>query len=265
VLPIADVLPAGQDPLEKDEYDENTVLKPGTNPFGRQPPLLVALNSPAPDPQAAVPRFFLQGEETTTAGTSQKLKLTLLRPPGSPSGESGASTLIVLDRQPLLLSAVAGFRNPLETVNPSTVAAPVAVWDSSDNEGAAWKLDTSTVSGAGSGRFALILPPQTIGEAMEKGKPPRFDDVAPGGLVDFRFSPAARFELLSSPFRQNYTEPPWNLRRILGFPGQRDPGARVVDLRFELFYGLTTRITSADRDDRLRLSEIAARLGEIPG
>jgi len=40
--------------------------------------------------------------------------------------------------------------------------------------------------------------------------------VADGLAVDFRLSPAARFQIPGSFQQQNFTEASWNLRRILG-------------------------------------------------
>ncbi|MBF8275533.1 MAG: hypothetical protein HW390_606 [Candidatus Brocadiaceae bacterium] len=56
-------------------------------------------------------------------------------------------------------------------------------------------------------------------------------------------------------------EVPWNLRRILGYPGQRAPGAGVNSIRFELLYGMKGEI----KYPFLRLAEITSRFGQYAG
>ena len=72
-----------------------------------------------------------------------------------------------------------------------------------------------------------------------------------------------RLVVRASEVRRRYTEPPWDLRRLFGYPGQRSPGARVESLRLELLYGLEGLV----KDDAalLRLAEWSSLLGGIPG
>src|SRR5207237_8729524 len=113
-------------------------------------------------------------------------------------------------------------------------------------------------------------PPQVIGEGTEKRKRPDLTkppgpgnlsgDVEEGLAAGFRLGPPARLRVAASYFRQNFTEAVWNLRRILGYPGQRAPGAAASELLFELLYGLGCEV----RADGVRVAELAARLGAIP-
>src|SRR5207247_1178769 len=63
-------------------------------------------------------------------------------------------------------------------------------------------------------------------------------------------------------FQQRFAEPGWNLRRILGYPGQRAPGAGLIQLDFELLYGISGTIKN---NPELRFAEIGARLGNLTG
>ena len=62
--------------------------------------------------------------------------------------------------------------------------------------------------------------------------------------LDFRLSPPATFTVSRTLQQQNFSEAPWNLRRLLGYPGQRAPGMPVFSLQFELMYGLNATITT---------------------
>ena len=70
------------------------------------------------------------------------------------------------------------------------------------------------------------------------------DGIPSSPPLDFRLSPPAPLSLKASYFAQNFTEAPWNLRRILGYPGQRDAGAGVVSLNFALLYGLACTVNA---------------------
>lgn len=160
------------------------------------------------------------------------------------------SSVLILDRHPFLVARV-----DVPPLLPTAGGSEIGNWSNAGFEGANWELIGSTQG------FQLWLPPQAVGEAMEKGRLPAFDDVAESAAADFRFSPPSRLQLLPSYFKQRFAEAPWNLRRILGYPGQRAPGAGIVDLRFELLYGLTCHVEYPF----LRLAQLDARLGAPPG
>lgn len=199
-------------------------------------------------------RFLLFVEEDNDSDQTHKLLMRLesLEPAGggAEGAEGGARTgnvdLIVIDTAPFLVARVRS------NVNLSG-GGEVGNWTGDDPGGASWELTDP------GGSFDLILPPQGIGEEFIKTY-----ETAPdaGRPLDYRFSPPAVFKLSRTPFKQSFSEAPWNLRRLLGFPGQRQPGMGVHSLGFELMYGLSASV-AADPDD-LRLTELGAVIGRMP-
>ncbi|MBL8188585.1 MAG: hypothetical protein JNK38_11290, partial [Acidobacteria bacterium] len=275
-LALFDLAPGGQDDLPGEEFVDSDVQGScGTDTttleeldeiklekrFRRDRPLLIpfpanlanALTKSSAELVADTgmrkPRFILDYEERTEAERSQTLSMRLIEY-GSSNHLLGKQRLIALDTQPFLIAMVEA---PPFVGSEREGIREIGNWSATAEEGASWEL-----IGSGDG-FSLFLPPQGVGEAMEKWKD--FEDVPENQPIDFRFAPLAKLNLKPSPFKQRFAEAPWNLRRILGFPGQRAPGAGVQDLRFELFYGLSCQVTYPF----LRLSELDAKLGQIPG
>jgi len=256
VFALQQVTPGGQDPLPgEDVVPENYIRATETDDFEiaierrfrREAPLLITHSLPQQVPAAVVAtNLFLTVSERTEEGLSQTLRLRL----NSNSPDASPTRVIVLDRQPLLLAEV--LVPPFARQDPSTGASEFANWQNRGVESNNWNIAGSTAG------FDLLLPPQTLGEEMEKHTTAGIEDAKP---AKYRLSPQARITLLSSYLKQRYTEAPWNLRRILGYVGQRAPGAAVRFARFELLYGMTARVTYPD----FRISELAARLGAMPG
>lgn len=203
-------------------------------------------------------RYALRVDEQTQEQGSQTIRLSLQQK--SVPSPADIYQAIVLDNEPFLVAEVQ-FK-PFAVFEGNT-DQEVATWTNAAFEGAGWQLASY------SNPITLILPPQGVGEAMEKAK-----NITPGKSVDFRLSPPAEIELdpsrapkiffdkedVGKP-RQKFNEPPWNLRRIMGFPGQTSPGLEIKHLQFELLYGL-----SCDSEfPLLRLAEITSLLGAIPG
>lgn len=216
--------------------------------FRRERPVVLVASDPS---LADDLQFTLVARET--AGPDQHLLKVNLSERSGAGGSGRPLPVVVIDRQPLLIGRVDA--PPLRGLSGADGNREVGNWSSVGFEGASWEL-----AGAADG-FALTFPPQAIGEAMEK----RLGDSDIGGdkpkPILFRFGHPARFELAASYFRQNFVEPNWNLRRILGYPGQRAPGAGVSRLTFELLYGMTCTVRGAG----LRLAELSSRLGAVPG
>lgn len=106
----------------------------------------------------------------------------------------------------------------------------------------------------------LLFPPQAVGEeALLKQKTTK------GDFYDMRLGACALVALESSYFEQRYAPVPWDLRWVLGRSGERDTGARVQWLHFELLYGLQTTFQADPRGIPIRLAEITSRLGDWPG
>lgn len=203
-------------------------------------------------------RYALRVDEKTQEQGSQTIRLSLQQKSDPDPRELHQA--IVLDNEPFLVAQVKF--HPFSFFEGNS-DKEVATWTNAALEGAGWQLASY------SRPITLVLPPQGVGEAMEKAK-----NIDESKSVDFRLSPPAVIKLDPSKApkiffdkddvgkpRQKFNEPPWNLRRILGFPGQTSPGLEIKHLQFELLYGL-----SCDSEfPLLRLAEITSLLGAIPG
>ncbi|MGC2779940.1 MAG: hypothetical protein WA418_30300, partial [Bradyrhizobium sp.] len=215
----------------------------------REPPIVFVDGGP---PQAAETPFFLHGEEVTRASRNRRLSLTLHRR-SSKEASDGYRT-IVIDREPMTVALVDVPAFELKSEDVAENDGEIANWQTSELEGSHW--DIARIADG----FDLFFPPQATGEAAEKGKP--WPTISPRGAeqtIDFRLGTTARLRLQSSYFKQRYAEAPWNLRRVLGFAGQRAPGAGLDTARFEFLYGLAARFTAPS----LRLAELGSRIGEV--
>lgn len=191
---------------------------------------------------------ILKINEVYESDRSQSLGMTIVGPP--PTG-SDSLELVVLDRHPLLVARVSAPRlyPPLDAQNR------LATWSAEADHGASWEI-AGVEPGVG---VRLILPPQAVGEEMEKSVN---DPLGATDLVAFRFSPTADLTVYPSYYEQRFVEAPWNLRRVLGYPRQRAPGARLISMRFELLYGLHGALSLGD-DISVRVGELTARLGAL--
>lgn len=240
-LSATSIVPGGQDDVRGEDI-AGAILQ------HTEAPVVIPLSEP-PDGQ-----FLLSVGETTedqlATGNpaSQSLTITIIDTSNGQVPPGQTQPVIVVDRQPLLIARVEA--PVIRGVLSADGDKEVGTWSNVNPEGAGWSL-----RGADEG-FALYLPPQTVGEAMERGR-----DLAQNESIDFRFSPPARCLLYPSYFTQTYVEAAWNLRRILGYVGQRSPGAGVQQLDFELLYGLACSVTYP----YLRLAEMESRLGNPPG
>lgn len=251
VLGAMDIRPGNQDPIPGEEFNESSLAfaEPEYDvAFRRAVPLVIDVVDRTAKPFGDA--MVLTARESAIERESQTLTMSI----ASPSAPLGNIDVIVVDTNPLTVARVqvdAGAGNLAETT-------AIGNW-SNRSADLAWEI-ASAADG-----FDLSLPPQGVGETMERrrGDFVRADDAGNEALLpaDFRFSPNARLRLRSSFFKQRFVEVPWNLRRVLGYPGQRAAGAGVDSLAFELLYGLSARV----ENDGLRLAEIAARLGELPG
>ncbi len=180
-----------------------------------------------------------------------------LRLENTGDAQEGKVDFVVIDQHPTSIVRVKANLN-------LAAAGEIGNWSGDDPRGPSWEFADSRDG------FNLILPAQAVGEEFirdykdyEVSKDPenRKEPPASAKPLHYRFSPPADFLLSRSPFEQNFSEAPWNLRRLLGFPGQRMPGMGVFSLEFELLYGLTTTVTT----EGLLLSELDVRLGRVPG
>lgn len=256
-LAVDAVVPGGQDRAPGDRDQE--FVPDGSGAEGRpreQPIVIVEEPVHAADDGA---RYLLRVEERAVQSRSHSVKLSLLVDPRSEDAQSAVKasssavdrSIVVIDREPLLFARIS--QPDFTAGSSSRDTQEIGNWSNDDEIGGErWELMISTDS-------ALVtLPPQGVGETTLRGAelaPPTRAD-AP---VDFAFTPAASVQLETNEFGQRFTEPGWNLRRLLGFAGQRSPGARMLRAQFELLYGMRCDVES----NTLRLAELSARIGRL--
>ncbi len=253
-LPVVAVTPGGEDGISASEYVPDNYLQAASDSevcmerrFTGSSPVIIPIEPSRPD--AA---YLLEINESNPDTFSQTVSMTLSINSSQVSGTTAVtrSRVVVLDSDPFLVAAV-----DYQPLIGSTYSNVVALWNTGNIDGAAWQLQSEAQP------FTLTLPPQGIGEEMPKAKELDGKDADPIVPLDFRFSPAAPQVLQPSYTPQNFADAPWNLRRILGFPGQRDAGAGVSQLSFELLYGLSCSVSTP----LLRLAEVFSLIGRIPG
>jgi hypothetical protein len=274
---LAGVLPGSQDPIPDAGQAFDAVIEelaratsgdasdPRDKPIRREQriegdlrraaPIVIVDNGalqPAVASQIDTP-FFLHGEEVTANNRNRRLSLTLQR--RAPKAKAADYRTIVIDPEPMTVALVDVPAFELESDDVAENDGEIANWQTSELEGSKWEI--AKISDG----FDLFFPPQATGEAAEKGAP--WPAVSPEGAsawtLDYRLGTTARLNLRSSYFKQRYAEAPWNLRRVLGFAGQRAPGAGLNTARFEFLYGLASRFTAPS----LRLAELGSRIGGI--
>jgi len=247
---VADVRPGAEDPVPdatRTPLDTNAHANKAELALRRllASPTSLVIPLDADDQRAPA---LLEAQEQTGSTTSRSLIVRLRR---HSSGVDKNRSVIYISREPLLIAKV----GVPALVQPDTDSDEIANWSLSDQEGRKWEI------AAASRGFALTLPPQAVGEAMEKSTAqPAIQDGKP---IDYRLGAPAKFQLQSSWFPQGYAEPPWNLSRVLGYPGQRAPGARVDRVEVELVYGINTVVDAAQVPVRLSLAETASRTGAM--
>jgi len=251
-LPVSGLMPAGQDaPAGATRAAARDVtrqlLADEVRPSPTDP-LMFSNTSPATS------QYDLVVRETAGRGGDHEVRLKLR---SANTDETAASTgmVLVIDPEPF---RVMGVRYVEPRGSASDEANEVAVWNAGGEGGLSWRVRDENQ------RVELLLPPQVIGEAMEKnrvddlGRPP---DIMPDMAAAARFGSPTVLVVDPTYADTGYREPGWNLRRILGFPGQRSPGARLRHLRAELMYGLATRLIP---QDDVWITEIGATLGVPP-
>jgi hypothetical protein len=235
-LPLSLLAPGGSDPLP----DE---MRAGNNEVA--PPITI------PGPHLGTGVFKLTVREKTSLARSRSLTLNVHATDRPPQKVSPAVT--VIDERPFL---VAKLHMDAALGDRHADTELLAEWRDTDEGGRRWRI-----FGVSDG-FWLQLPPQAVGEATERLA--RDEAILPGRTIDYRIGRGAAFRMFGSPMRRFMEEPPWNVRRVLGYPGQRSPGATLDHAHFELLYGLTTEIDAREQSQDIRFSELFARLGAAP-
>lgn len=244
--------------------------------FQRERPLVIPL--PPLSGQERPERLILEVSERSRQRDARRVDLTLRRPtlaadaaaatleaslaPGSDDllktcsedPDTVATSLdrvAVLDREPFVVAKVS-FPS-LGTLKNPAANNEVANWRSYGPDAGAWHVRFPDAQ-----NFCLTLPPQGVGETMEKKRGQGLEE---NELADFRLSPPALLSMRETFFRQNFPEAPWNLRRLLSDPGRELPGAHLEHLQYELLYGLSCRVDYPF----MRLAELTALVGDVMG
>ena len=258
VLPVAQVEPGVQDESERDvivnarqrQSRELVVDEPD-----RDAPLLLPLAS-EPVASGSKASLKLTAQEVATRDRDHTVALSLesirQEEAAQPPAAVATRRVLVIDPRPFRIAAVE--YQPIAGTG-SSENNEVAVWNAEGEGGLSWRVRDDGQS------VGLELPPQVIGEAMEKNRVDLFEkpqDIGPDQPAAARFGSPTRLRIDPTFAETRFREPGWNLRRILGNALQRQPGARLLDLRVELLYGLLTRV----RTDGLFVTELAGAIGE---
>ncbi|MGE3310420.1 MAG: hypothetical protein AB7O66_10655 [Limisphaerales bacterium] len=195
-------------------------------------------------------RFLLRITEVAGRTRPQTFTLRLLKMEGERLPRDTRLRVFYLDRAPFFVGLLD--LPPLSEFDPRQ-GNELAIW-STEGPYRGWQLRISSFE------FELRLPPQGIGEAMEKGRAEDgYEDVEPGDPVDFRFTPPTVLKLAGSDSERNYGNTPWNIRALLNAIDDKGRvGIPLREARFEMLYGLRFRLANVNH---LRLAELLARLG----
>ena len=260
-LPVADVSPGGQDDVPGAEFAAGEAA----NAAARPAPAIIV---PGKALGATGARYALRATEVSGWQRSAALTLTLEQFPSPPPADGSSPVLrrlVIIDPEPFLVAQVE--YEPLHSPTPEEITT-IAVRATAAAEGASWQIQDLDQT------LRVILPPQGVGEQMEKGPIKDLSatvlakGLADGALADFRYTAPTILDVEASAFEQRYGEAAWNLRRLFGWPGRRQPGAGLKRARFELLYGLSAALSAGDgprgRELWLRVVEIFARIGAVP-
>lgn len=258
LLPVGLMLPFGQDELPEGARE-------GLGPIALRDrrdesvPLLLDLKKPPPLDDETVD-FTLAAVETASRIDDQSVTLSVRATRERRSqthGPEARGMVLVLDPAPFRVAGV-------EFSAPESAATDesneIAVWNPQGENGLSWRVRDDGQS------VRMILPPQVIGEGMEKnpvGPEELPSDVVPERAAAARFGAPTYLEVDPTFAETGFREPGWNLRRVMGYVGQRSPGSRLKDLRLELLYGLTARARPA-REVQAWVTEMAGVLGRPP-
>lgn len=230
-------------------------------PLPAKPKAATPATSGGPAAAGAVSYLTLTAAETATRHRDHTVALSLRSvstksdagpQDNAPVAPSEPTQVLVLDPRPFRVAAVE--YSPL-TAAATSESNQIAVWNAAGEGGLSWRIrdDGETVR--------MVLPPQVIGEAMEKnrsGRPGKPADIEPFKPAAARFGSLTEVHLDPTFAVTRFREPGWNLRRILGQATQRSPGARLRGMRTEFLYGMLTRIRTPD----VWYSEIAGAMGD---
>lgn len=275
-LPVVQVDAAGQDVIAKDKLLAPGSLGAVVEGMGERsdPPLIIPLQKPHTGSgdgagMAKNAAYLLSFSESVNVSQNHRLDIKLQGVNPETTDHSSQMKAVIIDASPQMVSLVdAKFLQQPGYDDGAWVLArksPLA------DEDGGWQILDDTAETEG---FRLILPAQAIGEAYVKNDLIGEEITAGGNVkkiivegepqigksIEYRFGAPAILRLAPERLERRYVTAPWNLRRIWGQPGGVFPGIPLLEVQFELLYGLTGLL----KPEKAFLAEIAAKLGEIP-
>lgn len=236
---------------------------------GRDRPLLLG----SKDSDGSAVPFALDIHESLTGRDDRRLtaKITDLD-----EAKAKAASYVVLSQQPFSVLQVRPA--PLESRGDSD-NSDVAFWDSDTRQ---WQ--TKLIGS----HYHYRLPPQAIGESMDKPRRLHLVDAAQGTdpdkpypdselvgkgvpqryAVEYRLSPPADLWLDPVDVERGYFLPEWESREIFRQHGELGIGAGLAGFRGEFLYGMPVSIDPTREGGAARgarVAEIEALLGRPPG
>jgi len=205
-------------------------------------------------------RYRLVGMENLAPDEDRRLVATLSE---FDETDARAGSFILLSESPFGLKR--SIAEPLSSRGDAETVE-VAQYDSDTRQ---WL--TRTVTRA----YRYILPPQSIGESMDKPRrlelhdEPAVPGITPSGVekqvaVAFRLTPPAELWVRPSDVERRYTLPEWAASEIFRQRGELGLGAALAGLRAEFVYGLPVGIDPARESGPsrgARVAEIEALVG----
>jgi hypothetical protein len=195
-----------------------------------------------------------QDDANNSIWQDQKLDVKLIQNPIAANNKASLNPLLVLDRKPWRAVLVAGEK--FTSGGAGGGNNTIAKYMPGDDGLYSWQFfdQKETVT--------WLLPPQTLGEAMEKRRSEI--DIAEDKPAPMRFG-SNSILIIDPTFRnpKNYREAGWNLKRILAKITDAPSGALVKELRLELIYGLLTQI-NPDQEVPVWVTEMQAVIGRAP-
>lgn len=248
-LDVTRVRPVEQSPLPPEEsaLPSDVAAEAACGLILDLSPVAVPSATTGAQPAKATSAFRLDAQETIDGVSDQGVVWTLSAVEGA-SQEPGK--LLVIDPTPFRIAAVEGLRpessDTAQQIAQCALESGVPVWRFRDS----------------AQEVRLLLPTQTLGEAMEKNGPGRKPaDIEPDQPAAMRFGSLTRIDVDPTLRDSGSREPGWNLRRLFNRVADADPGVVVRDLRVELAYGLLVQHRPVQRT---RLAELAGIIGAPP-
>lgn len=223
-----------------------------------EPPLIIPLDDTNEAIGVEPSPLSFQVAERRVPGSPARFEMRLsfaLSPTKRPSLPK--TRLLYLDRCPFSVAMVE--LNHLENFDYDG-GTELAYW-TSEGIHRGWQLRCT------SEEVVIWLPPQGLGEGMEKQENGKVDDsgrddIGINQCAQIRFTPNAKLVVKTGEVDRRYGLTPVFLRLLLGkMRDNRLVGVPLKSARFEMLYGLTFEIRNAPN---LRVAEIFSRLGLPP-